>query len=360
MIVGDDAIAAVERVGAAVERKQRLAVAGAANHQIAPHLGRIEHVQRPRAVVGHEVGDVDQCIDRPQADRGQALLQPGRRRAVLHAAYQPQRESRTQFGVFDRHLHRAGKLALDRLDSGILEFAHVGRGEIAGDAGHAGAVLPVRRQIDLEHGIAEPGPLRVSGADRGIGRQFHDAVVIVGDLQLRRRAQHAAALDAADGADAERDVLARNEGAGGREHADKPRARIRRAADDLHRCTSVAGIDHADAQAVRVGMLLGGDHARDRERRQRLGLVLEMLDLEPDHGELVGELFDRLVGVEMVLEPGEGEFHGLLLSSDVRTLLAAAAVGPLSRLRGRAGVGVPAATAAAMVSSTPVRLVMTS
>src|SRR5947209_3246894 len=57
-------------------------------------------------------------------------------------------------------------------------------------------------------------------------------------------------------------------------------------------------------------MLLGRDHTRDRERRQQLRLVLEMLDLEPDHGELVGELLDRLVSVEMVLQPGQREFHG--------------------------------------------------
>src|SRR5258705_13060890 len=57
-------------------------------------------------------------------------------------------------------------------------------------------------------------------------------------------------------------------------------------------------------------MLLGRDHPRDRERRQRLRLVLDMLDLKPDHGELVGELFQRLLGVEMFLQPGEREFHG--------------------------------------------------
>jgi len=59
------------------------------------------------------------------------------------------------------------------------------------------------------------------------------------------------------------------------------------------------------AQAIGVRMLLGGNHPRDRERRQRLGLVVEALDLEPDHRELVGELFHGLVGVEMFLQPGE-------------------------------------------------------
>ena len=42
-----------------------------------------------------------------------------------------------------------------------------------------------------------------------------------------------------------------------------------------------------------------------------LRLVLDALDLEPDHGELVDDLVERRVGVEMLLQPGEGEFHEL-------------------------------------------------
>ncbi len=40
-----------------------------------------------------------------------------------------------------------------------------------------------------------------------------------------------------------------------------------------------------------------------------LRLVVDALDLEPDHGELVGKLGERPVGVEMLLEPGQREFH---------------------------------------------------
>ena len=157
--------------------------------------------------------------------------------------------------------------------------------------------------------------------------------MVVGNLQLGRRAQHAAALDAADGADAERDVLAGDEGAGRREHADEAGARIRRTADHLHRRAAVAGIDHAHPQAIRIRMLLGRNHPRDRKRRKRLRLVLDVLDLEPDHGELVGKLFQRLVGVEMFLQPGEREFHDDGFCC------------PLSRLRGRVRVGALSATA---------------
>jgi hypothetical protein len=133
------------------------------------------------------------------------------------------------------------------------------------------------------------------------------------------RAQHAATLDAADGADAERDVLAGNERAGRREHTDEPRASIRRAADDLHGRSAVAGIDHADAQAIGIRMLLGRNHPRNGERRKQLRLVLDAFDLQPDHGELVGEFLDGVVGVEMFLQPGEGEFHELSPPASVGT-----------------------------------------
>ena len=38
--------------------------------------------------------------------------------------------------------------------------------------------------------------------------------------------------------------------------------------------------------------------------------VVDALDLEPDERELLGQLLDRCRGVEMILQPGEREFHG--------------------------------------------------
>ena len=96
VVVGDHAHRVVERVGLAVEREQRFAFLGAAHDEIALHLLGVEHMQRTAAVEGHEVGDVDQRIDRAQADGREPLLQPLRRRAVLDAAHQAQREARAQ------------------------------------------------------------------------------------------------------------------------------------------------------------------------------------------------------------------------------------------------------------------------
>ncbi len=173
---------------------------------------------------------------------------------------------------------------------------------------HAGAIGPIGREIDLEHRVVELRPGREALADRRIGRQFDDAVVIVGNLQFGFRHQHAAALDVADLPYPKSNVLAGDEGAGRREDAGHAAARIGRAADDLDRL-AVAGIDHADAQPVGVRMLPGIDDLGDDERREELGLVLDALDFEPDHGELVGDLAERPIGVEMLFEPGEREFH---------------------------------------------------
>ena len=173
---------------------------------------------------------------------------------------------------------------------------------------HAGAIRAVGGEVDLDQRVVEAGPLGVSLADGRVVRQVDDALVVIGQFHLGFRDQHAAAFDAADGADAERDLLAGNVRAGRGEHALHAGARIRRAAHDLHRIAR-AGIDDADAQTVGVRMLLRLDHPRDGERSEGHRLVLDGLDLEPAHGELVGKLFQRLVGVEVFAQPGEGEFH---------------------------------------------------
>ena len=96
VVVGDDADLRVERVGLAVERDHRLAVARAADDEVALDLGRVEDMERPAAVVGDEVGDVDQRVDRAEADGAEPPLHPFRRRAVLDAAHQAEPEGRAE------------------------------------------------------------------------------------------------------------------------------------------------------------------------------------------------------------------------------------------------------------------------
>src|SRR6185312_8502106 len=152
--------------------------------------------------------DVDQRVDRAQADRRQPLLQPVGGGTVLHALDQAQAEGRTQRRHVDGDLDRAGEGSGDGFYRAILERADGGRAEIAGDTVDASAVGPVGCEVYFDHRLAECRVGGVAFADRRIGRQVDDAVVIVGELKLGLRHQHAAAFDAANGADGERDVLA--------------------------------------------------------------------------------------------------------------------------------------------------------
>ena len=105
-------------------------------------------------------------------------------------------------------------------------------------------------------------------------------------------------LDAADDALGERQLLARNVRSHGREHALHAGARIRRAADDLHR--AAAGVDDADFQSIGVGVLSGFDDGSDDEAVVFAGRVLDQLNLEADAGQCVDDLGKRGRGVEVV------------------------------------------------------------
>ena len=185
-----------------------------------------------------------------------------------------------------------------RFRRGRLQLAEPRGGEIARDARDAGRVGTVWRHGDVDDGIVEPGIARVRHADRRVVGQFDDAVVILAELELRGRAEHAVQLDAADDALGERQLLAGNIGPHRREHALHAGARIRRAADDLHRVA--AGVDDADFQPVGVGVLLGFDDGSDDEAVVFAGRVLDQLNLEADAGQRVDDLGERGRGVEVV------------------------------------------------------------
>jgi hypothetical protein len=65
---------------------------------------------------------------------------------------------------------------------GPLQLAEASRREIPGDTMDGGAVRPVRRKVDLDHGIKIPEPIHVDRAHRGLSRQIDDAIVIFRQL----------------------------------------------------------------------------------------------------------------------------------------------------------------------------------
>jgi hypothetical protein len=142
----------------------------------------------------------------------------------------------------------------------------------------------------------------------GVVVEADDALVIVGKLELHGRAEHAVRLGAADHALFEHHVLAGNVGAG--EGKDRLHAGdgVRRAADDVDDLAG-AGVDPADLELIGVGMFLGGNDVGDDEILEPGALVGDALDLEADRRQRLGNRRRIGIGVEMLLEPVEGELH---------------------------------------------------
>src|ERR1700730_3167674 len=84
--------------------------------------------------------------------------------------------------------------------------------------------------------------------------------------------------------------------------------RIGRAAHDLHQC-GTPRIDETNPQAARIGVRLRFDGAGTDAILRRRSVVADGLDLETDLGQRRDNLVEGSIGLEMILEPGEGEFH---------------------------------------------------
>ena len=285
-VVGDHRHALVKRIGLAVEREHALARLGAPRDQRTRQLGAIIDVQRPAEIDHHEIGDVDQRGDRLLANRGQPPRHPVGRGAVGDARHRLRVERRAARGVVGAHVGPR-PFARDFHNGGLaihlgqrLERAQPRRREIARDAAHAHAILPIGGDRHVDHRIVEARIIGVGRANRRVLGQFDDPVMPLADLQLARRTHHAVRIDPAHRAHRQRHVEPRHIGPRRPEHADQPGPRIGRAAHHLQR--PLAGIDRQHLQLVRIGMRRRAQHLRHREGLKLLARIVDALDLEAD------------------------------------------------------------------------------
>ena len=312
-IVGDDGDGVVGRVFAAVERQELLAPGRQPDMDVAGDLVGIEHVQRTSDIEGIEVGHVDERGDRAQADRGEPVLQPLRAGPVRHAADIAADEQRAR-GRLDplgeeHDIDGAGEGAGDRLDGQRPERSHPRRGEVPGDAVDAEAILAIGRDAEVDDRIVAAEDLRKRHAEGRVRGQLDDALMLVGEARFALRAQHAVGFLAADAGLLQVQAGAGEGGAGGGEGSDHAGARIGRAAHHLDPLAAV--VDDAELEPVGVGVGPRLDHAGADEGGERGRPVDDRLDLEADRGQALGDLLEARLGVEMPLEPAEGELHSV-------------------------------------------------
>ena len=310
-IVGDDGHGIGQRIGLAVEGQNLLAGLRLARDQRTAELGAIIDMERAAKTDHDEIGDVDQSRDRLLTDRFQATLEPFRRRAIGDAGHALRIEGRAGIGCVRAHIRASalrrdgGQLADDRIER--LERANALGRQIARNAAHAHAILPVGRHRDFDDGIVQPGIIGKGRADRRILGQFDDAVMILAQLQLARGAHHAVGFDTADRRDTQHHAIGRHRRAGKAEHADQARTRIGRTADDLQR--AIPSIDGQNLQLVGLRMRRSRQHARNFEAAQLLCRIFDAFDLKADVGERHEQFIERGGRLKMILEPGQSELH---------------------------------------------------
>ena len=132
--------------------------------------------------------------------------------------------------------------------------------------------------------------------------------MLVGQLQLALRAHHAEAFHIADLADRQRYIQAGHVVTRFSKNTDEACTGIGRTADNLNRL-AVPGVDLQDAQTVCVRMLFGFKDFRDLERLEAVGTVRDLFHLKTDHVQAVQDVLKAGIRVQIVLEPGQSEFH---------------------------------------------------
>ncbi len=162
-------------------------------------------------------------------------------------------------------------------------------GEVARHAFDAHGVGPVRRDREIEHDVVEPEDLAHVGAERRVGRQREDAVVVVAETELARRAQHAFGDDPADLAAFDLEVAGQHR-ADARERHDHPGLDVRRAAHDPQ--LTVAEIDVGEPDPIGVGVRDDVEDAGDDHAVHVAARFLDRLDLEPELVQRVGDRVD--------------------------------------------------------------------
>ena len=168
-------------------------------------------------------------------------------------------------------------------------------------------------RLELEDGVAEWQHVGERSARLRPFVEHEDAAVVDAELELPLGEDHPV-----------RDLAAQlrllellavgQDGAGDRDGDGRAGAEVPRAADDLSRFL-VADVDAAEMESVGVRMLAGFDDLADEvvaEIPVRVGdaPLHDPVDLAARDDESRGDLLDRLVESDVLLQPADGDTHG--------------------------------------------------
>ncbi len=275
------------------------------------YLVGVEHMQRAAIGEGDVVGDVHQRRNRAKPNGPEAALQPLGRGAVLDTLDIAPDEQRAGPAVASGEVERHGdgriEAAADLRRIEWLEAAQTLRSEVTRDAVDAERIRAVGCYLHIDHRVIQPqGPGR-RRADGPVAFNFDDAVMFLRNQQFALRAHHAFGGLAADHALFQRDLGARHISARKCDDRLDARAGVGRATHDLNEASIRFHL--AQAQLVGVRMFVRMLNIANLEGRQRLRHVGDVFDFEANADQPLADFLEGGGGIEIVLQPGEREFH---------------------------------------------------
>ena len=180
------------------------------------------------------------------------------------------------------------------------------RGELASNAADSHRVGTVGRDGEVEHDVVESEHLAHVGAERRVGGQRDDAVVVVAEPELARRAQHSLGDDTANLAAFDLEVAGQHR-ADLRERHDHSRFDVGRAAHDAQ--LTGAELDVGQANAIGIGVRNDIEDASNDDTVDVASGLVDGLDFQAELVERVGDVAGRGRDRRELADPREGRAH---------------------------------------------------
>src|SRR5690606_23699094 len=239
----------------AIQQDELLALFRHAHTDAAVDFRQVKGMHRLPLLEHDVVGHVDSGIDAADVGATQTLHHPRRSRlAQIDIANHPTDIASARLRREQLHGTHVIVHGGDRLNNHRIGGAAVDGADFTGQALQGQAVATVRRQADLDGGIIEMQVFADIAANRRLGSQLKQTAVIVADVQLTGRAQHAEGLDPTQFGFLDLEIFAQYRAHHGKGDFDT-RTRVWRTAHDLTPFAAVTDLAHA--KLVGTGVLLG-------------------------------------------------------------------------------------------------------
>ena len=254
-----------------------------------------------------KVGDVDDVVDRADADGFQTVLEPLRTLPDRDAPDDARRVFRAEILRFDCDKTAPVLKSLRRRQTHVREGtpSAAERRNVARNAPVGKPVRTVRCDLHRINGVLF-NQIVERCAGNIVRGQDHQPAVLIADSELAFAAHHAERLDAPQSAFADNEVLPpfriRKNRADGRQRNHIARVAVRSAADDL-KDVPASRIDLADGQMVGIRVFFAADDFCDNYAGGNHAAGCDLFHFKSRHRQRVRQFLGRRLQFDIIFQP---------------------------------------------------------